>query len=94
MYFAESNSDVSVDHGQDIQRQKRDASYSDLGPLKDNERRDLNCAVKEYLLLAGYRLTAMTFYEEVDASLFLSLSLSLSHTHTHTHNFTRTSHYL
>ena len=78
MYFAESNSDVSVDHGQDIQRQKRDASYSDLGPLKDNERRDLNCAVKEYLLLAGYRLTAMTFYEEVDASL------SLSHTHTHT----------
>ena len=86
MYFAESNSDVSVDHGQDIQRQKRDASYSDLGPLKDNERRDLNCAVKEYLLLAGYRLTAMTFYEEVDASLSLS--------HTHTHNFTRTSHYL
>ena len=78
MYFAESNSDVSVDHGQDIQRQKRDASYSDLGPLKDNERRDLNCAVKEYLLLAGYRLTAMTFYEEVDASL----SLSLTHTHT------------
>jgi hypothetical protein len=36
-----------------------------LGPLKDNERRDLNCAVKEYLLLAGYRLAAMTFYEEV-----------------------------
>lgn len=62
---SKSNSDVSVDHGQDIQRQKRDASYSDLGPLKDNERRDLNCAVKEYLLLAGYRLTAMTFYEEV-----------------------------
>ncbi|RVW77485.1 hypothetical protein CK203_053447 [Vitis vinifera] len=61
---SKSNSDVSVDHGQDIQRQKRDASYSDLGPLKDNERRDLNCAVKEYLLLAGYRLTAMTFYEE------------------------------
>ncbi|KAK4416466.1 RAB11-binding protein RELCH [Sesamum alatum] len=43
----------------------RDISFSDLGPLKDNERLDLNCAVKEYLLLAGYRLTAMTFYEEV-----------------------------
>ncbi|KAH1132116.1 hypothetical protein AAZX31_05G002200 [Glycine max] len=38
---------------------------SSLGPLKDTERRDLNCAVKEYLLIAGYRLTAMTFYEEV-----------------------------
>jgi len=38
---------------------------SALGPLSDTERRDLNCAVKEYLLFAGYRLTAMTFYEEV-----------------------------
>ncbi|KAG2710751.1 hypothetical protein I3843_04G042100 [Carya illinoinensis] len=61
----ESNIDVSVNHGPEFQRQKRDSSLSDLGPLKDNERRDLNCAVKEYLLLAGYRLTAMTFYEEV-----------------------------
>lgn len=43
----------------------RHISSSDLGPLKENERSDLNCAVKEYLLLAGYRLTAMTFYEEV-----------------------------
>ncbi|XP_019154872.1 PREDICTED: lisH domain and HEAT repeat-containing protein KIAA1468 homolog isoform X2 [Ipomoea nil] len=51
-------------------QQKRDASFSDLGPLKDNERKYLNCAVKEYLLIAGYRLTAMTFYEEVtDQSL-------------------------
>lgn len=39
--------------------------FSNLGPLKDNERRDLNCAVKEFLLSAGYKLTAMTFYEEV-----------------------------
>ncbi|XP_048129377.1 RAB11-binding protein RELCH isoform X1 [Rhodamnia argentea] len=54
----------STKGGPDIQRQKRD-SFSDLGPLKDNERCDLNCAVKEYLLIAGYRLTAMTFYEEV-----------------------------
>ncbi|KAL8472622.1 hypothetical protein ACS0TY_029723 [Phlomoides rotata] len=44
---------------------QKDSSTSDLGPLKDNERLDINCAVKEYLLLAGYRLTAMTFYEEV-----------------------------
>lgn len=44
--------------------------FSNLGPLKDNERRDLNCAVKEFLLSAGYKLTAMTFYEEVtDQSL-------------------------
>ncbi|KAL2896547.1 RAB11-binding protein RELCH-like protein [Bienertia sinuspersici] len=48
----------------DIRRQKKDTTLSNLGPVKDNERQDLNCAVKEYLLLAGYRLTAMTFYEE------------------------------
>lgn len=51
--------------GPECQQQKRDTSFSELGPLKDDERRDLNCAIKEYLLIAGYRLTAMTFYEEV-----------------------------
>ncbi|MBA0758203.1 hypothetical protein Gotri_021221 [Gossypium trilobum] len=54
-----------VNHAPEIHRQKRDAPFSDLGPLKANERKDLNCTVKEYLLIAGYRLTAMTFYEEV-----------------------------
>ncbi|KAG5527992.1 hypothetical protein RHGRI_028804 [Rhododendron griersonianum] len=63
--FTGSNADVSTNNGPDSQQAKRETSYSDLGPLKDNERRDVNCAVKEYLLLAGYRLTAMTFYEEV-----------------------------
>ncbi|CAA0817266.1 HEAT repeat-containing protein [Striga hermonthica] len=53
------------DNIQIVEQVKRDESFLDLGPLKDNERLDLNCAVKEYLLLAGYRLTAMTFYEEV-----------------------------
>lgn len=57
--------DVSINHGPERLRQKRDTPFSDLGPLKENERHDLNCAVKEYLLMAGYRLTAMTFYEEV-----------------------------
>ncbi|KAK1576809.1 hypothetical protein Q3G72_016663 [Acer saccharum] len=61
----ESNAKNNVNHGTEFQRQKRESSSSDLGSLKDNERRDLNCAVKEYLLIAGYRLTAMTFYEEV-----------------------------
>ncbi|GKV16736.1 hypothetical protein SLEP1_g27333 [Rubroshorea leprosula] len=60
-----SDSGISANLGPEIQRQKRDAPFSDLGPLKPNERRDLNCAVKDYLLIAGYRLTAMTFYEEV-----------------------------
>ncbi|KAL4180966.1 hypothetical protein AMTRI_Chr12g234990 [Amborella trichopoda] len=46
-------------------QRKKILSFSGLGPLKDGERRDLNCAIKEYLLSAGYRLTAMTFYEEV-----------------------------
>ncbi|KAF2313817.1 hypothetical protein GH714_013621 [Hevea brasiliensis] len=63
--LSESKSDVSENTRPDILRQKKATSFSDLGPLKDSERRDLNCAVKEYLLLAGYRLTAMTFYEEV-----------------------------
>jgi hypothetical protein len=49
----------------DGQQKQKNTSFTDLGPLKDTERQDLNCAVKEYLLLAGYRLTAMTFYEEV-----------------------------
>ncbi|KAF2295336.1 hypothetical protein GH714_032600 [Hevea brasiliensis] len=62
---SDSQSDVSENTRPEILRQKKDDYFSDLGPLKDNERRDLNCAVKEYLLLAGYRLTAMTFYEEV-----------------------------
>ncbi|KAM7267848.1 hypothetical protein ACFE04_010014 [Oxalis oulophora] len=57
--------DDAVIHASEIQRKKKDTSFSDLGPLKDSERIDLNCAVKEYLLMAGYRLTAMTFYEEV-----------------------------
>ncbi|CAL9755945.1 unnamed protein product [Musa acuminata subsp. burmannicoides] len=34
-------------------------------PFKGHEHKDINCAVKEYLLFAGYRLTAMTFLEEV-----------------------------
>ncbi|KAJ4972514.1 hypothetical protein NE237_005688 [Protea cynaroides] len=60
-----SNLDVSVEDGPTLQQGKKNTSFSDLGPLKDSERKDLNCAIKEYLLLAGYRLTAMTFYEEV-----------------------------
>ncbi|PIA33417.1 hypothetical protein AQUCO_04100089v1 [Aquilegia coerulea] len=60
-----SNVNVSASNGPTLQQSKRDSLFTDLGPLKENERRDLNCAVKEYLLLAGYRLTTMTFYEEV-----------------------------
>ncbi|KAL4322987.1 hypothetical protein AHAS_Ahas14G0265400 [Arachis hypogaea] len=62
---AAQSRDVSLNDGQQIQEQKKNTSFIDLGPLKDIERQDLNCAVKEYLLMAGYRLTAMTFYEEV-----------------------------
>ena len=56
---------ASTREGSISQQDKRDLKISALGPLKDNERKDLNCAVKEYLLLAGYRLAAMTFIEEV-----------------------------
>lgn len=57
--------DVLANHDPQCVRQKRGSQSSDLGPLKDVERKDLNCAVKEYLLIAGYRLSAMTFCEEV-----------------------------
>ncbi|KAL3700165.1 hypothetical protein R1sor_018187 [Riccia sorocarpa] len=40
-------------------------NFRDLGPLGVGDRNDLNCAVKEYLVAAGYKLTAMTLYEEV-----------------------------
>ncbi|XP_071710205.1 uncharacterized protein [Rutidosis leptorrhynchoides] len=56
--------DAKEKNGSDLQ-QSRETTVSELGPLKSKERQDLNCAVKQYLLLAGYRLTAMTFYEEV-----------------------------
>ncbi|XVF20742.1 hypothetical protein REPUB_Repub12eG0029200 [Reevesia pubescens] len=63
--LSESSASNSVNNALEVHRQKKDAPFSDLGPLKANERKDLNFAVKEYLLIAGYRLTAMTFYEEV-----------------------------
>lgn len=65
MSYAGSPSEASANYEPNPELRKSDSSFSELGPLKEHERRDLNCAVKEYLLLAGYRLTAMTFYEEV-----------------------------
>lgn len=67
--FSVSNVDTTANNGLVAEPVNRDITLSDLGPLKDNERADLNCAVKEYLLLAGYRLTTMTFYEEVHQSM-------------------------
>lgn len=36
-----------------------------LGLLGERERLVLDCAVKEYLMGAGYKISAMTFQEEV-----------------------------
>lgn len=36
-----------------------------LGKLGEKERLDINCAVKEYLMATGYKISAMTFQEEV-----------------------------
>lgn len=68
--------EVPLSDGPGSENAKREITLSSLGPLKDAEKRDLNCAVKEYLLFGGYRLTAMTFIEEVIClySLFPSLS--------------------
>ncbi|KAB2057557.1 hypothetical protein ES319_A11G176900v1 [Gossypium barbadense] len=63
--LSESSVSNNINHALEVHRHKRDVPFSTLGPLKANERKDLNCAVKEYLLIGGYRLTAMTFCEEV-----------------------------
>ncbi|KAE8728249.1 KIAA1468-like protein [Hibiscus syriacus] len=65
--LSDSSASNNENHALDLEvnRQKRDAPLSTLGLLKAKERKDLNCAVKEYLLIGGYRLTAMTFCEEV-----------------------------
>lgn len=52
--FEEKNS-----QGSRRQMSMRSSSIGDL------ERRDLNCAVKEYLMAAGYKLTAMCLHDEV-----------------------------
>lgn len=42
-----------------------DDSPSDLGSLSPSERTFLNFAVREYLVKAGYKLTAITLCDEV-----------------------------
>lgn len=69
---------ASIREGSTSQQDKWDTKISALGPLKDNERKDLNCAVKEYLLLAGYRLAAMTFIEEVYSTFTLPVATSFN----------------
>lgn len=64
--IAGAHPDIAVAVDPENQQRKKERSFVDLGPMKDVERRDLNYVVKEYLLFAGYRLTAMTFYEEVN----------------------------
>lgn len=58
---------------QDLMTDAKGKAWNTLGPFRDplreSERSALNWAVKEYLLAAGYKLTAMTFYEEVDQDL-------------------------
>ncbi|XP_020238059.1 RAB11-binding protein RELCH [Cajanus cajan] len=68
LHASPSNADLSLSDSQTRPHKltlNTSFSASALGPLKDTERRDLNSAVKEYLLNAGYKLTAITFYEEV-----------------------------
>ncbi|KAL9324628.1 hypothetical protein ACSQ67_009485 [Phaseolus vulgaris] len=68
LYAPQSNGDFyegEIEEAKGKQNNHSNSSLTALGPLTDTERRDLNCGVKEYLLLAGYRLTAMTFYQEV-----------------------------
>lgn len=40
-------------------------NFRGLGAVQEKERLDIDCAVKEYLMAAGYKISAMTFQEEV-----------------------------
>ena len=70
--------EVPLSDGPGSENAKREITLSSLGPLKDSEERDPNCAVKEYLLFAGYRLTAMTFNLLLRRSSVSTLSFPLS----------------
>ncbi|KAF3562326.1 hypothetical protein DY000_02018862, partial [Brassica cretica] len=45
--FSEVDTEEFGDKRPEVQRKKKDFSFTDIGPLKNNERRDLKCAVKE-----------------------------------------------
>ena len=57
-------------HGSDVESDINGLSINNggevvLGLLGERERLVLDCAVKEYLMAAGYKIAAMTFQEEV-----------------------------
>lgn len=70
-----AGSDTAISMSNGTTSKEKGCSFLDLGPLKDGERRDLNCAIKEYLVFAGYRLTALTFYEEVGQIIYVHVHI-------------------
>lgn len=66
---ADENSKSAGSDKQEPMTDAKNRFQTVLGPLQESERRALNWAVKEFLLAAGYKLTAMTFYEEVGQDL-------------------------
>lgn len=69
LYSDGENGNSTEAEKQELMKDAKRKVQSILGPLRESERRALNWAVKEFLLGTGYKLTAMTFYEEVDQDL-------------------------
>jgi hypothetical protein len=69
IYLVGTDDGVATVPGDIEQSSARNGNHKDLGSLGEKERINVNCAVQQYLMTAGYKITAMTFQEEVDQDL-------------------------
>jgi hypothetical protein len=69
IYLVGTDDGVATVPGDIEHSSARNGNHKDLGSLGEKERINVNCAVQQYLMTAGYKITAMTFQEEVDQDL-------------------------
>jgi hypothetical protein len=65
IYLVGTDDGVATVPGDIEHSSARNGNHKDLGSLGEKERTNVNCAVQQYLMTAGYKITAMTFQEEV-----------------------------
>lgn len=65
IYLVGTDDGVATVPGDIEHSSPRNGNHKDLGSLGEKERTNVNCAVQQYLMTAGYKITAMTFQEEV-----------------------------
>ncbi len=65
IYLVGTDDGVATVPGDIEHSSARNVNHKDLGSLGEKERINVNCAVQQYLMTAGYKITAMTFQEEV-----------------------------